>query len=122
METIHLSSHTGVSTQAKALVLRRTPAVRLALFLIIAIGGTVIGLATILIPVAHFVTTWFIPLVSIYIGWYLFKMGPSIQHIVGNCPVCEAAIDTAGGTAAADLWIRCGQCSEPLHPELIEES
>lgn len=122
METIHLCTRQKEYNIAKAEVVRRTPALRLTLFLIIAVGGTVIGLATILIPIAHFVTTWMIPLVSIFVGLYIFRMGPSIRHIVGTCPVCDAPIDTAGGTSAPDLWIRCGGCTEPLHPKLLDDA
>lgn len=122
METIQLCTRQKGSIDAQAEVIRRSPTMRLLLFLVVAVGGTLIGLATILIPVAHFVTTWFIPLVSIFVGIYLFKMGPSIKRIVGTCPACGAPIDAEGGTAAPDLWIRCEQCAEALHPQLIEES
>ena len=83
------------------------------------LAGLIIGPATIVIPIAHFVTTWAIPLLSVLIAVHMYRMGPNIKRIVGQCPVCDAAIDAAGGTAASDLWIRCEGCQEPLQPVLI---
>ena len=120
MEAITLSTPRKLSNQAEAEVVRTKAGTRLVKSLFIGIGGTVIGIMTILIPVAHFVTTWAIPLMSIFAAWYLYKMGPLIQRIVGTCPSCDAPIDVEGGTAAADLWIRCPSCNEALHPSLHE--
>ncbi len=120
METIRLRTHKKESTEAKAEVIRTNSTARLSKALAIALGGIIIGGATVLIPVAHLITTWAIPLFSIGIAIYVYKMGPMIKLIVGQCPNCQGEISAPGGTAAPDLWIRCSHCSEPLHPELIE--
>ena len=122
MEAITLSTPKKVSNEAQAEVVRSSAGTQLGKALALAIGGTVLGAMSILIPVAHFVTTWAIPLVSIFAAWHIYKMGPHIQRIVGTCPSCEGAIDSEGGTAAPDLWIRCPHCNEALHPSLHETS
>lgn len=119
MEPITLSTPKKLSGPAQADVIRRHPSVRVAQALAIGIGGTVFGVFTILIPVAHFVTTWAIPLVSIFVAVHVFKMGPFLQRILGDCPACNKSIDSEkAGTLASDLWIRCPHCNEALHPEL----
>jgi hypothetical protein len=120
VETIRLRTHKNLSNSAEAEVVRISSTARFSKALSLGLGGTLLGFATILIPVAHFVTTWAIPLVSLVIAWHVYRMGPTIARIVGTCPACDATIDTAGGVDAPDLWVRCPGCEEPLHPELID--
>lgn len=118
MDSIILRTHKKKEGPARAEIVRTSNTKRAVRSLVIGVGGTVFGLATILIPIAHFITTWAIPLLSIFIAIYTWRMGPMIQRIVGNCPACDADLDIAGGTMAPDLWVRCTGCNEPLHPEL----
>ena len=122
MEDIELQTRKNLSKTVQAEVIRTSRPAKLGKALAIAVVGLVIGPATIVIPVAHFVTTWAIPLLSILIAIHVYKMGPKIERIVGACPKCDAAIDTEGGTAASDLWIRCPACHEPLHPVLVSSA
>ena len=56
-----------------------------------------------------------------FVGLYIFRMGPSIRHIVGTCPVCDAPV-ILQEASAPDLWIRCDGCAEPLHPKLLDDA
>lgn len=117
-ETIQLRTRTGLGSTATATVTRRSGAFRVVRSLGIGVGGVVVGLATVVIPAVHLISTWAIPLAAIAIALVLLRQGPAVDTAAGPCPKCGAAIEVAGGTVADDLWVACPACAEPLRFEL----
>ena len=119
VEEIRLKTHKNQSCTAQAEISRTSSSQRLTKALAIGVGGTLFGLATIIIPVAHLITVWAIPLFSIFVALNVYRMGPKILRLVGTCPSCGAPIEETNlGNAANDLWIRCPSCNEALQPEV----
>ena len=117
LEPIVLSTPKRVQGPAEAEVFRPNLAANRMKGIAIAVLSVVIGAATIVIPVSHFLLPWLIPLLGIFFAIQLFRARPSFTRVVGSCPACSAGLDVQGGPAGHDLWVRCPTCNEPLHPD-----
>ena len=119
MEEIQLRTPKNKFGPAKADITRTASSKRLAKALGIGIGGTVLGLATLPIPIVHLIAPWAVPLFSIFLAVNVYRTGPKILRIEGTCPTCGGPIvETNVGNVANDLWIRCPSCNEALRPEV----
>jgi len=113
-ESIQLLTRDKQTAKAMAEITRYSDTTRLMRAGVVAIGGTVIGLCTIVIPVMHLISTWLIPLISWAIAWHIFGIQTVIGSVKGTCPGCDKAIELDGGPLASDLWARCPHCALPM--------
>ena len=82
---------------------------------VVGLGSLVVGLFTILIPIAHFVLPWLIPVIGVTYAASLFKRGAVIERVHGACPLCGAAdLDGEGGVFETPMWVRCATCKGPM--------
>lgn len=80
----------------------------------VGVGGTILGLCTIIIPGLHFVTTWLLPLLSIGIAIYLYGRKGAVAAVKTTCPACGDPIEAEGGAWEEPMWVRCPKCQAPL--------
>jgi hypothetical protein len=117
-EDITLKSRGGATTDASAEVQRFSSAQRLSKALPVAVGGTVLGLCTIVIPGVHLISVWLIPLLSLGIAWYFYSRIGAVDSVTGPCPDCEAEMTAEGGPWEEPMWLRCSACNKPLEVRL----
>ena len=121
-ESVQLRTREGATGEAQAEVTRYSAGRRLAVSLTLAVGGTVLGLSTLIIPGVHFVGPWLIPLLSLGIAGYLFRRTMVIGTVRGPCLSCGAdmVLDEGGSVGNDAVWLRCPACNTPhelLPPE-----
>ena len=123
IETVELRQRTGDPVQGTAEVTRRSAAVRATLALGIAVGGTLLGVATIVIPGVHLISTWLFPLLAVGIAVYVSRIHARVGPVSGSCPACaeELSIPAPGSIADEAVWVRCAHCQHPLELRLREQ-
>lgn len=115
-ETVELRDRSGAAVEAQADLRRYSDAARMARGLPIAVGGVVLGACSILIPAVHLISTWLLPLLGGFIGWYVYRIRLVVGAVRGTCPKCGEAFEAEGGTwdEREALWLRCNHCAHPL--------
>lgn len=115
LEALQLRTRDGSEGPAEAEVTHYSGGRRLAISAVIAVGGTVLGLCTLIIPGVHFVGPWLIPLLSLGIAGYLFRRTMVIGTVRGTCLNChEAMVIDEGASVGNDaVWLRCPSCQTP---------
>lgn len=116
-EPIALRARSGARTEGTAVITRWSGPRRGARAISIAVAGLLIGMATVIIPAVHLVSTWLIPLLSLGIAWYVVQIRSRVDRVEGVCPSCGASISAGPFGAATDdepLWVRCPSCTIPL--------
>lgn len=116
-EPIVLRARHGAQTEGTAVITRWSGLTRAARAIAIAVAGLLIGMASIIVPGLHLVSTWLIPLLSLGIAWYVLQIRSRIERVEGLCPSCGASVAAGPFGAAADdepLWVRCPSCTIPL--------
>ncbi|MCB9675951.1 MAG: hypothetical protein H6737_12585 [Alphaproteobacteria bacterium] len=114
MESVSLKAREGGTGQGEADVVRFSNGQRLSKAVPIAIGGFVLGAASIVIPGVHLISTWAIPLLSLGIAWYFFGKRGSVRRVTGTCPACGEAMDAEGGDWEDPMYVRCDKCEKPI--------
>lgn len=117
-EDITLEDRDGNSSPGKAVVHRYSTGQRLGKSVPIAVGGVLLGAASIVIPGVHLISTWAIPLLSFGIAWYFFSRIGAVEAVEGTCPACGASMGSDGGPWEDPMWVRCDQCNKPLQVKL----
>lgn len=117
-EDVTLKSRDGNTSPGTAEVARYSSGQRLGKALPIAIGGTLLGAATIVIPGVHLISTWAIPLLAIGIAWYFFSKLGAVDGVQGACPACGEAMNAEGGPWEDPMWVRCNHCNQPIEVKL----
>lgn len=113
-EPIVLKRRNGESHAATADIVRPSETARVAQAAGLSLAGLIVGGFTILIPIAHFVLPWMIPLVCFFIAAYIFGKKGDVLSVSGECPKCAQAITLPGGPIEASMWRKCPSCEEPL--------
>ena len=122
IETVILAQRQGEPVQGTAEVTRYGAGARAARAWGLAIGGTVLGAASILVPGLHFVSTWLLPMLAIGLALYVVRIRARVGGITGVCPRCGEPmnVDSPGAVADEAVWVRCDQCMHPLELRLPE--
>jgi hypothetical protein len=117
---VSLEARDGSVVEGTADVVRYTDGQRLARALPIGVGGTILGLCTIVIPGLHFVSTWLIPLLSIGTAVYFYNRKGLLGDTHATCPSCGAEMVAEGGPWEDPMYVRCNHCSTPLEVKLAK--
>ncbi len=78
------------------------------------VGGVVLGAVSIVIPVAHLVLPWALPILGFVLGFYTLSQKGSLSDVAFQCPTCGAAAVVPGGEVEDPMWRKCPSCQEPL--------
>ncbi|MEZ4316002.1 MAG: hypothetical protein R3F61_00790 [Myxococcota bacterium] len=113
-ETVTLKARDGAVVEGQAEVSRFSNGQRLSKALPVGIGGTLLGLGTIVIPGLHLVSTWAIPLLSWGIAWYFFNKRGSLGTVSAMCPSCGKPMQAEGGAWEDPMYVRCDKCMTPF--------
>lgn len=113
-EPVTIEDRDKQTAEGTADIARYGSSKRLVTALGVAIGGTVLGLCTIVIPGVHFVAPWLLPLLSIGIAFYLYGRKGVCAGVQVDCPACKASIEAEGGPWEEPMWVRCPECQAPL--------
>lgn len=113
-EVVRLEARDGGVAEGSAEVTRYSSGQRLGKALLVGIGGTIVGICTIVIPGLHFVTTWLVPLLSIGTAIYLYGRKGAVSAVKCTCPGCSEAMEAEGGAWEDPMWVRCNHCNTPL--------
>src|SRR5690606_4394395 len=87
-EAITLKSRDGDTVEGTAEVVRFGEASRMARAGALAFGGLVLGIASIVVPVLHFVSTWLLPLVGVLAAVHVYRTPLRISRVETSCPSC----------------------------------
>lgn len=117
-ETVQLHTRDKRTVEAEAEIDRKPEGVRVAKAAAILAAGLVAGVASIVVPVLHLVSTWALPLLGAAGAWFVYNQRIVIGRVRGTCPLCDAALDAEGGPLEDPMWIRCQACQGPLRLEL----
>lgn len=117
-EKITLRRRNGVAGPADAEVRRTTPLGRTVRAFGIFFASVLLGLPTVVIPGAHFILPWAIPLTGGLIAAYVFGKEGDVDSVRGACPECQAVVDLPGGPIEASMWRKCPACGVPLQIEV----
>lgn len=113
-ETVTLRRRNGTSGPAEAEVRRTSEGMRSVQAFGIFFGCVIVGVCTIVIPVAHLILPWAIPLIGAIIAVYVYGKKGDVDSVRGVCPACETEVDLLGGPIEASMWRACPSCKEPL--------
>jgi hypothetical protein len=124
-EPVVLEDATGQSRPGRAAdIARYSDAMRITIGTLYIVGGLVGGTVCLVVPVAHLITTWALPLGGIFMGIRAFKRRVVIYQVAGVCPTCGEAIDLHGGSIDDPSWQTCPKCNAVLRvrPGLTQAS
>ena len=120
-EAVSLHTRDGRVVEASAVVQRPSSGGRLAKVVGMAVGGLVLGAASIVVPVAHFVLPWALPIAGVLGAWMAWNTRAVIGEVRGVCPECSTAMVVPPyGAFEEPCWLRCPQCSTPFALRLRE--
>lgn len=117
-ETLTLAGRDGSRFEGEAEVTRYTGGQRLSKALPVGVGGTILGLCTIVIPGLHFVSTWLIPLLSIGTAYYLYNRRGALGEVRATCSKCGGQMMAEGGAWEDPMYVRCNHCQTPFEVTL----
>ncbi len=118
VEPVSLKARDGTVVEGTAEVTRYTDGQRLSRALPVGIGGTILGLCTIVIPGLHFVSTWLVPLLSIGTAMYLYNRKGLLGVTRATCPSCGEQMQAEGGPWEDPMYVRCNHCNTPMEVTL----
>lgn len=114
-EPVAFTNQSGVSRAGQAAdIARYSDAMRITIGSLYIVGGLVGGTVCIVVPVAHLITTWALPLGGIFMGLRAFKRRVVIYQPAGVCPSCGEAIELVGGSVDDRSWQKCPKCHAEL--------
>lgn len=117
-EEVTLATRDGKTGVGVTDVQRFSAGQRMSKAVPIAVGGTILGLCTIVIPGVHFISTWLIPLLSIGTAFYFYSKLGAIGAVTGTCPSCDKDLAAEGGAWEEPMWVRCSACNTPVEVKL----
>lgn len=85
----------------------------------ILVGGLVLGVGSVVIPVVHLISTWLLPILGLIGAVVAFRVTIKVPEIRMTCPECAKAGQVVGGAWEDPLWVRCPHCQLPLRVELV---
>ncbi|MBL9140535.1 MAG: hypothetical protein JNK53_01600 [Phycisphaerae bacterium] len=77
---------------------------------LLAVAGLALGGASILIPILHLCTVWFLPLLGCLLAARALRRTFSIRELNGPCPACRAKIHMGGRELPDSEWQSCPHC------------
>ena len=114
-EPVVFANQSGSSRAGQAAdIARYSDATRITIGTLYIVGGLVGGTVCLVVPVAHLLTTWALPLGGIFMGIRAFKRRVVIYQVAGVCPTCGEAIDLHGGSIDDPSWQTCPKCNAVL--------
>jgi hypothetical protein len=117
-ETVKLHTRDKRVVEATADIRRLNGGVQAAKAMAFGFGGIFLGIGSILIPIAHFVLPWLLPIGGIIIGAWHASQKAIVNWVKGTCPMCGAAFQAEGGALEDPMWVRCTACAAPLRLEV----
>jgi hypothetical protein len=105
----------AASQPGVAEVLRYSDVGRITMGTLYIVAGFLGATMCIVVPVAHLITTWALPLVGILMGLRTYKRRVVLYAPEGVCPVCGEAIQfSPGGSIDDPSWQTCPKCKAAL--------
>lgn len=104
----------GNATQAEAEVIHYDPAARTRRAAVRAIGGLILGVASIAIPIWHFFGTWALPLVGGVLAFSAYHTKAVVQPLTCTCPHCGKQTRIDGAALDGPMVTMCRLCMENL--------
>lgn len=117
-ESVRLHTRDKRTIEAQAEVIRYSQGARIGRALAVGVGGFVVGAATIVIPVAHLILPWLIPILGLFGAWYVLHTGARVPEVRAKCPDCGKEFAVEGGPWEDPLWIRCPDCTLPMRVDI----
>jgi len=117
-ESIRLHTRDKRTIEAEAEVTRYSQGARIGRAAAVAVIGTGIGAATIVIPVAHLILPWLIPILSWVGAYFVYRTGAKVPEVHATCPDCDTEFRVEAGAWEDPLWIRCPECKLPLRVDI----
>lgn len=105
---------TGQSVQADAEVLAYDDATRGRRAAVRAVGGLLLGVASIFIPIWHFVGTWALPLVGCVMAFSAYHTKAVVKPLSCACPSCGKPTTLDGAALDGPMLTMCRLCMENL--------
>lgn len=114
-EPVVLEDESGKTKPGQAAdIARYSDAMRITIGTLYIVGGLVGGTVCLVVPVAHLITTWALPLGGIFMGIRAYKRRIVIYQALGVCPTCGEAIELVGGSVDDRSWQTCPKCKAVL--------
>lgn len=115
-ETLRLRTRDGREITGRAEVARVGASARLVRGGGLALGGLLLGGASIFVPGVHLISTWLIPLLAFGVAAYVVRIRARVGVVELTCPACgaEGRTEPVGALADEAVWIRCPSCAVPL--------
>src|SRR5687767_7885019 len=113
-EAITVEGPGGRKCTWTAEVLRHSQANRMTIAMLYALGGFFGATVCIVVPIAHLITTWALPVGGIFMAIRTWKREIVIVGTEGPCPNCEKPIQLSGGSATEPEWQVCPECKARL--------
>lgn len=115
-ETLTLRTRRGATATATGDVDRTSAPRRWGRAIGVVVVGTIVGLATIVVPTVHLVSVWGVPLLSVVVAGYTLTLQGRLRSVEGPCPACGQgiALGPQGELTNEAIWTLCPSCNEPL--------
>ena len=118
-ESATLRLRDGRTAVASVAVERRSAGVRAVRAGWMAGAGLVLGVASVVVPILHLVSTWALPLAGAIGAWFAWNSATFIGAVRAACPACAADAEIApNGALDSPHWLRCPHCQAPLELSL----
>lgn len=111
---ITLRSEDGETAPADATIEQYPDSARIGKAVAFFAGGFALGGACIIVPIAHLITTWALPLAGIVLGLRTLRIDRAFGPITGRCPLCGKPVELRGGPIKASNWRVCPKCGKDL--------
>ncbi len=104
----------GTATEGIADITLISQGRRNLLAAIYGVGGFALGAVSILIPILHLCTVWFLPLLGLVMAARACRRTFNVRSLAGTCPACNAALQMGGREMPDSEWQTCPSCNARL--------
>ncbi len=111
--TLESTDHPATTGHADE-VARHSAIARIGVASVYVIGGFLLAVPCIIVPVVHLVSTWGLPLLGILMAVRTWKREIVIYRARGKCPACHQPIELNGGSTHDATWQVCPKCKSTL--------
>ena len=118
--SLEIRVETGGASPANGVLETYATGPRMAKALVVLMAGIGGGIALVVVPILHLVTTWALPLAGILACVSILRTGSRVHSIAGTCPGCNETLHLAGGRASFPLREDCPACRRPLFIDSVE--